>query len=374
MKKFLIFPFYLLLFTSLTGCATYKFHHGQAPYDKGYVVSRDDYDILEYTLGQNNSVPDRKLAKTRFLRRRDIVEDYYKKMELIENHFKMAVCDPASMFLKMIGGMFRLPFIAIADYRYEHDPIYREKVKKMEKLKDEQEEARVNALKENLNLYVQKDLSKEGAVMALKETPQQVTQPEKEITKTEEPAVKEATPVMPKVRELPVQAKEIPQAEQAVPQEPVSLPSKEVEVAPQKEVLKETQAPLQPESLKPEIIPAPEQIKEKKIQDSELLKEKALEEAMRKEEGISAVIIAKPKKGYSPLKVNFYGDKSRSLHGRIVAYSWDFGDGDNSTKENPGNTYYSATFDPKYFNVTLTVKDNRGKTAQTTAVIEVLNK
>ncbi len=355
MKRFLKFILLGFCFVNLTGCATYKFHHGQAPYNKGYVVSRDDYDILEYTLGQNNSVPDRKLAKTRFLRRRDIVEDYYKKMELIENHFKMAVCDPASMFLKMIGGMFRLPFIAIADYRYEHDPIYREKVKKMEKLKDEQEEARVNALKENLNLYVQKDLSKEGAVMALKETPQQVTQPEKEITKTEEPAVKEATPVVPKVTELPVQAKEIPQAEQAVPQEPVSLPSKEVEVAP-------------------EIIPAPAQIKEKKIQDSELLKEKALEEAMRKEEGISAVIIAKPKKGYSPLKVNFYGDKSRSLHGRIVAFSWDFGDGDNSTKENPVNTYYSATFDPKYFNVTLTVKDNRGKTAQTTAVIEVLNK
>ena len=374
MKRFLKFILLGFCFVNLTGCATYKFHHGQAPYDKGYVVSRDDYDILEYTLGQNNSVPDRKLAKTRFLRRRDIVEDYYKKMELIENHFKMAVCDPASNFLKIIGGIFRLPFIALADYRYEHDPIYREKVKKMEKLKDEQEEARVNALKENLNLYVQKDLSKEGAVMALKETPQQVTQPEKEIIKTEEPAVKEAIPVVPKVTELPVQAKEILQAEQAVPQEPVSLLPKEVEIVPQKEVLKETQAPLEQEPLKPEIIPAPEQTKEKKIQDTELFKEKALEEAMRKEEGVFAVIVAKPTKGYSPLKVNFYGNKSRSLHGRIVAFNWDFGDGDNSTKENPVNTYYSATFDPKYFNVTLTVKDNRGKTAQTTAVVEVFNK
>lgn len=191
--------------------------------------------------------------------------------------------------------------------------------------------------------------------MALKETPQQVTQPEKEIIKTEEPAVKEAIPVVPKVTELSVQPKEI-------------------EVVPQKEVLKETQALLEQEPLKPEIIPAPEQIKEKKIQDTELFKEKALEEAMRKEEGVFAVIVAKPTKGYSPLKVNFYGNKSRSLHGRIVAFNWDFGDGDNSTKENPVNTYYSATFDPKYFNVTLTVKDNRGKTAQTTTVIEVLNK
>ncbi|MDD5595743.1 MAG: PKD domain-containing protein [Candidatus Omnitrophica bacterium] len=374
MKKFLVLPFYLLFLISLSGCATYKFHHGQTPYDKGYVVARDDYDILEYTLGQNNTVPDRKLAKTRFLRRRDIVEDYYKKMELIENHFKMAVWDPASMFLKLIGGMFRLPFIAIADYRYEHDPIYREKVKKMEKLKDEQEEARVNALKERLNLYVQKDLEKEGAVMALKEASSPVAPPEKESIKTAEPAVKDVIPVIPEATEVPVQAKEIPQVEQVVSQKPVSLPLKEVEVVPQKEAPKETQLPLEQESPKPEIIPAPEQIKEKKIQDSELHKEKALEETMRKEEGIFAVIVAKPNKGYSPLKVNFYGNRSRSLHGRIVAFNWDFGDGDNSTKENPANTYYSATSDPKYFNVTLTVKDSRGKTAQTTATIEVLNK
>ncbi|MDD4899827.1 MAG: PKD domain-containing protein, partial [Candidatus Omnitrophica bacterium] len=360
-KIFLLLVFCVM---NLTGCATYKFHHGQAPYEKGYVVSRDDYDILEYTLGQNNSVPDRKLAKTRFLRRRDIVEDYYKKMNLIENHFKMAVWDPASMFLKLIGGLFRLPFIAIADYRYEHDPIYKEKVNKMEKLKDEQEEARVKALKERLSEYVQKDLEKESAVKALTPAtpvPQEAVEPQPETPKIEapkeiEPAKTEAVKIeAPKVEAL--EAEKLPAKEEAV------------SVIPKKE-----EAAIEPKELpEHEIIPEP-QPAEKKPEDAALMKEKAVQQAFQKEAGISAVIIAKPQKGYSPLKVNFSGTNSRSRKGKIVSYAWDFGDGDISTKPNPVNTYYSNTSEPKYFTVNLVVKDNRGNTAQVSSVIEVLNK
>jgi len=381
--------FLLLVFCSLslTGCATYKFHHGQAPYEKGYVVARDDYDILEYTLGQNNTVPDRKLAKTRFLRRRDIVEDYYKKMNLIENHFKMAVWDPASMFLKLIGGLFRLPFIAIADYRYEHDPIYKEKVNKMEKLKDEQEEARVRALKEKLSEYVQKDLEKESAVKALVpatplpqeepieieiekkqgaekpqpeapkvEAPKEVEPPKTEAPKVEFPEVEkipvkeEVVPVIPKKEEAAIEPKETPKAE-------VTPPVQEIKELPEHE-----------------IIPEAQQIEEKKPENTVLMKEKAMQQAFQKEAGISAVIIAKPQKGYSPLRVNFSGTNSRSRKARIVSYAWDFGDGDISTKPNPVNTFYSNTSEPKYFTVNLVVKDNRGNTAQASSVVEVLNK
>ncbi|MDD2752127.1 MAG: PKD domain-containing protein [Candidatus Omnitrophica bacterium] len=379
MKKFLALIFTLLSLTLLSGCATYKFHHGQAPYDKGYVVSRDDYDMLEYTLGPNNTVPDRKLAKTRFLRRRDIVEDYYKKMGLIENHFKMAVWDPASMFLKLIGGIFRLPFIALADYRYEHDFVYREKVNKMDKLKDEQEDARVKALKDKLNNYVQKDLEKETAVKALSaDTP--VGQQEAikiEVVPIEQtaPAVAQKTEipaglVIPEKQEPAAVKKELPVMAQVLPE--AAIQPKETPKVEEPKV-KEVLVPEAKEPIKQEIIQEP-QIAEKKAENTEVIKEKALQQAQQKEAGISAVIIARPQKGYSPLKVNFSGTNSRALRGRIVAYAWDFGDGDISTKPNCVNTYYSNTSEPKYFNVTLTVKDNRGNTAQASTVIEVLNK
>ena len=53
------------------GCATYKFQRGKTPYDKGYVVSRDDKIIPEYTIGENNSVPNLELARERFKKRKN---------------------------------------------------------------------------------------------------------------------------------------------------------------------------------------------------------------------------------------------------------------------------------------------------------------
>ncbi len=146
----------------LSGCATYRFQEGSSPYDKGYVVSRDDYVILEYTLGKDKTVPEIDLARARFKRRHHPVEHYYKKMGYIENHFKMALWDPCVFFLKLVGGTFRLPFIAISDYRYEHNPKYREKIRKLEAQKDIMEEARINKLKEELSIYLQQDLAREN--------------------------------------------------------------------------------------------------------------------------------------------------------------------------------------------------------------------
>jgi hypothetical protein len=153
--------FLLISIVFLSGCATYNFHYGKAPHDKGYVVWRDNYPILEYTIGKDNNVPDFSLAKERFKRRRKIVEHYYKKMGYIENHFKMAFWDPCVMFLKLIGGVFRLPFIAISDYRYGHNPEYKANIDRREEVREVLEEARIGKLKEKLNIYIQKDLGQE---------------------------------------------------------------------------------------------------------------------------------------------------------------------------------------------------------------------
>lgn len=145
----------------LSGCATYKFQRGAKPYDQGYVILRDDYTIAEYTIGEENSAPDLVLAKERFKRRKNIIEDYYKRMGLIENRFKQAFWNPCIYSLKFLGGIFRMPSIFISNYRYEHDPVYRDKIRKMEAEQDAREEERIKKLKGKLNAYIQQDLTKE---------------------------------------------------------------------------------------------------------------------------------------------------------------------------------------------------------------------
>jgi hypothetical protein len=159
-KQFSIAWVIILFF--LSGCATYKFHYGAKPYNKGYVVSRDASDILEYTLGKDNSVPELKLAKERFTRRRKTVEYYYKQMGYIEDKFKQTFLDYPVMFLKMLGGVFRLPSLWIADYKYAHDPKYRERIDRLNKEEEEREQARLDKLKGELSAYIQKDLAQES--------------------------------------------------------------------------------------------------------------------------------------------------------------------------------------------------------------------
>ncbi|HLD82484.1 MAG TPA: hypothetical protein VI976_00855 [Candidatus Omnitrophota bacterium] len=151
----------------LSGCATYRYQHGTAPFDKGYVVSRDDYTILEYTVGKDSAVPDRALAKERFKRRKTIVEDYYKRIGYIDNNFKMAFWDPVRLFVKMIGGtIWFVHFGLLSDYRYHHDQKYKEKIGRLEAEKDAMEEKRINGLKESLALYIQTDIKNEELAKA----------------------------------------------------------------------------------------------------------------------------------------------------------------------------------------------------------------
>lgn len=315
--------FYLALFVLfLSGCATYKFSHDKTD-TKGYVASRENYTIVEYTVGKENTLPeDLNLAKERFKRRKNTVEDYYKKMGYVDSRFKETFINWPKFFLGMITGVMRLPFAAISDYKYEHNAKYRQEVKKREAKDYDLEEARIRRLKEELNKYIQGDLKVE-------EEKQVMPAAEVESTKEEKPPVVSGNKA---VIEPPQ-----PEIAPAAFQEPVSLPQAE-------------EAKEQPVQRREEKLPIVESSAPK------------------------AYIMAKPIKGHSPLKVRFYGNKSFSPSGKIVAYLWDFGDGDTSIKNNPINTFYSTTFEPKYFSVTLTVFDNLGNTAAAKTTIEVLNK
>lgn len=323
MKKTLFFIMPLILL--LSGCATYRLEKGQSPYEQGYVMARYGKAIPEYTIGQNNTVPDEQVAKERFRRRKAQVEHYYKQMGYIENRFKQMFVDPPVLMLEAIIGIFRMPAIAIRDYKYNHNIQYKETVDKREDAQYQADKERIAVLKGKLDAYIQKDLQREPVVL------------------TQSPAV---------IKEIPPVAAEV---KEPIKEEPLAQG--------QKAAVEETAMPKIQEEPVQKVLPLPEP-KVKKI----------ITTVQAKPNNPSAVIIAKPTKGASPLKVQFYASKSSSPNGRIVAYSWDFGDGDTSTKKNPTNTYWSTSYGLRQFTATLLVQDEKGLTSSASVIIEVTTK
>jgi len=331
----------LCLIGFLSGCATYKFQKPATSGGQGFIACYDGKPILEYTVGKDKSLPDLTLAKERFNRRRSTVEYYYKQMGQIESRLKGLFWDPPAMVIDFIGGILRWPFIASADYKYNHNSKYRAKVDRLDEEKDELEIARISKLKKELGAYIAKDIAEESGGRGVVENALSQSLPEPELlppdkrepVKTEMP-LPIVEPSVPEIVPAPVMIKEAP----------ASLPVVE---------------PVLPATVEPESKIEPVVFKDKPLP--------ALRSAVP-----VAVIMAKPIKGYSPLKVNFSGQKSYSKSGRIVSYLWDFGDGDTSTKKNPENTYLSTTFGSRNFTVTLTVKDETGSTSSATSNIEVM--
>jgi len=71
--------------------------------------------------------------------------------------------------------------------------------------------------------------------------------------------------------------------------------------------------------------------------------------------------------GPIPLQINFDGGNSSSLKGAIISYEWNFGDGSPVQK---GRTVSHVYNNPGTYTVTLTVTEDSGKTAMTTANVE----
>jgi len=369
MKKNIIL--FLLPFI-LCGCATYRFKHGDKPYDKGYVVSRSNFTIPEYTIGKDNTVPvSMELAIERFYRRKNVVEDYYKQMGSLKGPMGTFLDYPAT-FGKFIWGMFTLPSKAVANYKYEHNSAYRTEVDKREEDEFLNERARLDRIRNELNTYIQNDLAKEtipaaeeNLIAKLQQTPpaEEGVRPPEEASAVV-PVEKEPVSVV----EETAQPEQLTQAQEGTQaQEPAIEEQKpEEESVAVKGQPKEKKSWFKmpklgwPKFAKKEPKPKPE---------SKVVSSKSSLASEPK-----AVILVHPAKGFSPLKVSFSAGKSYSRNSRIVSYEWDFGDGDTSNRVRCHNTFYSSSFEPRQFNVTLTVKDAAGKTATTSVAIEVLNK
>jgi hypothetical protein len=386
MKKALIL---CILAIFLSGCTTYKFKQGLAPYGAGYVVTRDEKAIPEYTVGKDNATPvDLKLAEERFQRRKEMVDYYYQKMGTISNRVKETFVDYPVNMGKLVTGVFRLPFIARSEYKYEHDPKYREMMDKKEEEEETREKERIKKYQAWLDEYIQKDLELEVRLTELKPKPKiaevMTEQKAADIEETqpapmqveEKPAAQAAPPQLAPAEVKPLASEKVTEKQEAVETalEAVAAEQKaqtpaEVTVEPGKKEVKPAPAKKSGGFLKWNLFSKkekPKENKEKRIYPDEEGRARLLEP--------KALIMAKPVKGISPLKVRFWGTRSYSPGARIVGYSWDFGDGDTSTRPNPLNTFYSASFEPRKFTVNLTVTDSRGKTASSSMYIVVLNK
>ncbi|MFH0935946.1 MAG: hypothetical protein V1828_03740 [Candidatus Omnitrophota bacterium] len=159
----------ILCFAFLSGCAPYRVEKGiKKPYDEGYVATREGKVILEYTVGADNKVPeDIELARVRFRRRRRTVEDYYKKMGVIENRLKENVSDRLGFFWGIVGGVFNTPVRIISEYRYNHNPAYKAKVDKLIGEQEARAKERLERLKAELAIYIEEDLRQEEMAWAI---------------------------------------------------------------------------------------------------------------------------------------------------------------------------------------------------------------
>lgn len=334
--------FWLIVFALiLGGCVTYRFQRDSS-LGNGYVVERNQEAILEYTVGLENRLPqDLSLAKERFQRRKKQVEYFYQKMGYLKSRTQEFVLDPVVSLAKICMGFLRLPFIAVSEYRARHNPEYKARLRQIQEARQQRQEARINRLKELLNEYIQQDLALEFSWEEEKSRKGQASSSSFELSKQTH-----KTSVTPKKKEIDQTLQEI---------EAKVMQAKLDEDGQKKKIERPQRISSQAES-------APKKKRETVAAKSTLAQNKDF---------IKAVIVARPKKGFSPLRVKFSGGRSFSRVGKIVAYEWDFGDGDVSTKKNPTNTYWSTTFGVRTFRVILTVSDSKGNKATTEEKIEV---
>lgn len=152
----------LLSVFSISGCASYKYLYDVKPYKEGYVISRNDTVIAEYTIGKNNLAPQAlELAKERFKRRRAKVDYYYKKMDILYGPILSAMSYPRAI-VGMITGVFKLPFILVSNYRYVHNAEYKKKVDKKDAERKLKEDKDKEVWRAKLGGYIKQDLEKES--------------------------------------------------------------------------------------------------------------------------------------------------------------------------------------------------------------------
>lgn len=151
-----IYLFLIVIF--LSGCAVYRYQIGSRDLGRGYVVSRNSFVIPEYTIGEDGKAPeDKKIAQSRFKRRRGMVEYYYKQMGYLFHEPMQFV----HTITQSMATPFKLPGVVVDEYRHQTDEEYRARIDKQQDELDKKEEARIAPWQAKLEEFIKKDLEKE---------------------------------------------------------------------------------------------------------------------------------------------------------------------------------------------------------------------
>ena len=147
----------------LNGCTVHQFQksakHG------GYVVARFAYVIPEYTVDLENKAPsDFNLAKSRYLRRNDMVETYYFRMGQIENYGRRYITHFPRIMWSIFANTVKMPLHIFSEYKYDHNEKYRQRIDALDAQRLSKEDQKINRIKEELKDYLVKDLEKESSL------------------------------------------------------------------------------------------------------------------------------------------------------------------------------------------------------------------
>lgn len=154
----------LIVCLVLTGCTVHRFQKSEKY--GGQTVARFGYIIPEYTADLENKAPQNlALAKSRFIRRHDMVETYYIRMGQIESYGRRYLTHFPRMMWSIFANTIKLPAHIISEYRYDTNERYRNKIDALDAQAKAREDAKTSQIKEQLKEFIRQDLEKEQSAL-----------------------------------------------------------------------------------------------------------------------------------------------------------------------------------------------------------------
>ena len=157
----------LIVCLVFSGCTVHRFQKSEKY--GGQVVARFAYVIPEYTVDLENKAPsDLKLAKSRFIRRNDMVETYYIQMGQIESYGRRYLTHFPRIMWSIFANTIKLPAHIISEYRYDNNEQYRKKIDALDAQQKAKEDAKTSQIKEQLKEFIRQDLENEKQALQTK--------------------------------------------------------------------------------------------------------------------------------------------------------------------------------------------------------------
>ena len=157
----------LIVCLVFSGCTVHRFQKSEKY--GGQVAARFGYVIPEYTVDLENKAPqDINLAKSRFIRRNDLVETYYIRMGQIESYGRRYITHFPRIIWSFFANFVKMPFHIVSEYRYDNNEQYRKKIDALDAQQKAKEDTNTSQIKEQLKEFIRQDLENEKQTLQTK--------------------------------------------------------------------------------------------------------------------------------------------------------------------------------------------------------------